>query len=79
MGDLAEGVAHYFFVRYGTMISSIILRASAVLLKCFGFMLSFIVNVAVMALLSDNPVTGIDFVPNGARVVLDDGTNFEGV
>ena len=39
MGDLAEGVAHYFFVRYGT-ISSIILRASAVLLKCFGFMLS---------------------------------------
>ena len=40
MGDLAEGAAHYFFVRYGTMISSIILRASAVLLKCFRFMLS---------------------------------------
>ena len=29
-----------FLVRYGTMISSIILRASAVLLKRFGFMLS---------------------------------------
>ena len=32
-----------------------------------------------MALLSDDPVTGIDFVPRGARVVFDDGTNFEGV
>ena len=40
MGDLAEGAAHYFFVRYGAIISSIILRASAMLLKCFGFMLS---------------------------------------
>ena len=38
LGDLVEGVAHASF-RYGTMISSIILRASAVLLKYFGFML----------------------------------------
>ena len=36
MGDLVEGVAHSFFfifLSYSTMISSIILRASAVLLK----------------------------------------------
>ena len=32
-----------------------------------------------MALLSDDPVTEIDFVQCGARVVFDDGTNFEGV
>ena len=32
-----------------------------------------------MAVLSDNPVTGIDFVPRGARVEFDDGTNFEAV
>ena len=32
-----------------------------------------------MALLSDDPVIGIDFVPSGAKVVFDDGTNFEGV
>ena len=41
MSDLVEGVAHSFFfifLRYSTMISSIILRALAVLLKCFGFM-----------------------------------------
>ena len=41
MGDLVEDVAHsFFFVRYGTMISLIILRASVVLLKYFRFMLS---------------------------------------
>ena len=41
MGDLVEDVAHsFFFVRYGTMISSIILRASVVLLKYSRFMLS---------------------------------------
>ena len=32
-----------------------------------------------MAFLSDDPVTGIDFVPRGARVAFDDETNFEGV
>ena len=32
-----------------------------------------------MAVLSDDPVTGIDFVPRGARVEFDDGTNFEDV
>ena len=31
-----------------------------------------------MAHLYDDPVTGIDFIPCGARVVFDDGTNFEG-
>ena len=30
-----------------------------------------------MALLSDDPATGIDFVPRGGRILFDDGTNFE--
>ena len=32
-----------------------------------------------MALLSDDPVTGIDIVPGRGGVVFDDGTTFEGV
>ena len=32
-----------------------------------------------MALLSDDPITGIDFVPHGARAAFNDRTNFEGV
>ena len=32
-----------------------------------------------MTLLYDDPVTGIDFVPRGARILFDEGTNFEGV
>ena len=32
-----------------------------------------------MTLLYDDPVTEIDFVPRGARILFDEGTNFEGV
>ena len=32
-----------------------------------------------MTLLYDDPVTEIDFVPRGARILFDEGTDFEGV
>ena len=32
-----------------------------------------------MALVSDDPVTGVDIVLDGGRVAFDDGTTFEGV